>query len=83
MSDNQVEETIVEFVESETLEPVIQGHDNEADNEKGEKLLKLPLARIRTIIKQDPDVHLASHDSVVLIAKATVSHISQLTKCFI
>ena len=43
--------------------------------DKTDKLIKLPLARIRTIIKQDPDVHLASHDSVVLIAKATVSYI--------
>ena len=59
------EETEQEFAEE------LQAQGNDA--EKGDKLLKLPLSRIRTIIKQDPEVHLASHDSVVLIAKATVS----------
>ena len=39
------------------------------------KQLKLPLTRIKTIIKTDPDVSLASHDAVVLLAKATVRFI--------
>ena len=63
----------VEFFESEQIDSEPQTSEQETELEKEGKLLKLPLSRIRTIIKQDPDVHLASHDSVVLIAKATVS----------
>jgi len=46
------------------------------EEEKSEKLLKLPLARVKHLIKMDPDVHLASQEAVFLIAKATVSFIS-------
>ena len=49
-----------------------------ADIEKVERLLKLPLARIKSLIKLDPDVTLASIDAVVLIAKATVSSLVTL-----
>lgn len=35
--------------------------------------LHLPLARIKQIIKMDPDVHMAGSEAVFLIAKATVS----------
>lgn len=47
----------------------------EADGqEKGnEKLLKLPLSKIRTIMKLDPDFNGASLEAVFLIGKATVS----------
>ena len=47
--------------------------DNKAEN-KHIKLVKIPLARIKTLIKTDPDVSLASHDALVLIAKATVRY---------
>ncbi len=40
--------------------------------EKSDRILKLPLTRIKNIIKVDPDVTLTSTESVVLIAKATV-----------
>ena len=63
----------VEFFESEQIDSEPHTLEQETECEKEEKLLKLPLSRIRTIIKQDPDVHLASHDSVVLISKATVT----------
>lgn len=43
-----------------------------ADEEKAEKLVKLPLSRIKSIIKMDPDVNLASQEAVFLIAKSTV-----------
>lgn len=36
------------------------------------RLSKLPLARIKAIMKTDPDVSLASQESVFIIAKATV-----------
>lgn len=37
------------------------------------RLSKLPLARIKALMKSDPDVSLASQESVFIIAKATVS----------
>ena len=67
MAEAPTREEVVEFELSEDVQS--QG----TETEKGDKLLKFPLARIRTIIKQDPDVHLVNHDSIVLITKATVS----------
>ena len=62
--EESIENTQTESVEIET-----------ASSDKSDKLIKLPLSRIKHIIKQDPDVNLASHDAVVMIAKATVSNI--------
>ena len=42
------------------------------DTEKTVKLIQLPLTRIKHIMKMDPDVNLASQESVVLLAKAAV-----------
>lgn len=36
------------------------------------RLAKLPLSRIKALMKADPDVSLASQESVFIIAKATV-----------
>lgn len=55
------------------------GNDEELI-EKTEKLNKLPLARIKTLIKADPDVTIASQESVFLISKATELFIEYLTK---
>lgn len=41
--------------------------------EKHERVIRLPLSRIKSIIKMDPEVALASTDAAILIAKATVS----------
>lgn len=43
------------------------------DEEQREKLLQLPLGRIKTIIKTDPEVHLINQEAVFLIAKSTVN----------
>ena len=40
----------------------------------GTRLSKLPLARIKALMKTDPDVSLASQESVFIIAKATVNN---------
>lgn len=44
------------------------------------RLAKLPLSRIKTLMKADPDVSLASQESVFIIAKATVRH-SHMCTC--
>lgn len=42
------------------------------DEEQKEKLVKLPLGRIKTIIKMDPEVHMVNQEAVFLITKSTV-----------
>ena len=65
--------TVVEDV-IETVEKVIEHNvDSNTNLERTERLLRFPLTRIKTIIKTDSDVTLASQDAVVLIAKATVN----------
>lgn len=45
------------------------------EGEKGNEILKLPLSRVKKIMKADPQLGIASQDSVFLIAKATVSRV--------
>jgi DNA polymerase epsilon subunit 4 len=45
----------------------------EHEEEKSERILRLPLARVKHIMKMDPDVHFASQEAVFLITKSTVS----------
>jgi hypothetical protein len=52
--------------------------ENEHEEEKPERILRLPVARVRHIMKMDPDVHHASQEAVFLITKSTV----RVTKCF-
>lgn len=42
------------------------------DEEQKEKLVKLPLGRIKTIIKLDPEVTMVNQEAVFLITKSTV-----------
>jgi len=82
----EIEEVHTEIEEqSETVE-----HEEELE-EKGDSLsskqpeshegkVRLPLARIKTIMKTDPDVTMTSQESAVLIAKATELFVQELTK---
>lgn len=45
------------------------------------RVSKLPLARIKALMKTDPDVSLASQESVFIIAKATVRMDPRLPLC--
>lgn len=42
------------------------------DEEQKEKLVQLPLGRIKTIIKMDPEVNMVNQEAVFLITKSTV-----------
>lgn len=47
--------------------------EKESPNQR-QKFLRLPLARIKTMMKKDPDCGLLSQDAVFLVTKATVSY---------
>ena len=55
----------------------------QTESEKIERVNKLPLTRIKHIIKMDPDVTLASQDAVILIAKAAVCTLVTFLQNFI
>ena len=53
---------------------VNEENSNMAEKMEGEaKLVNLPLARIKTIMKSSPDVSHAGQESIFMVAKATVS----------
>ncbi|XP_023239935.1 DNA polymerase epsilon subunit 4-like isoform X2 [Centruroides sculpturatus] len=45
---------------------------DERTDDKPDKLTRIPLSRVKTLMKLDPDVTLASQEAVLLVAKATV-----------
>ncbi|XP_076636704.1 DNA polymerase epsilon subunit 4 [Colletes latitarsis] len=51
-----------------------------SDEEQKEKLVKLPLSRVKTIIKMDPEVNMVNQEAVFLIAKSTELFIDSLAK---
>jgi DNA polymerase epsilon subunit 4 len=59
---------------------VERAQEENEHEEKSEKILKLPLSRVKHIMKMDPDVHLASQEAVFLITKSTVSVTKALTQ---
>merc|ERR1712227_312948 len=54
--------------------------ETDEKEERGERIIQLPITRVKHIIKQDPDVNLASQDAVILIAKAAELFIGDLAK---
>ncbi|XP_063057243.1 DNA polymerase epsilon subunit 4 [Engraulis encrasicolus] len=71
------------IVEEET-----RGTDGEEENSQQtgavtapqSRLAKLPLSRIKALMKADPDVTLASQESVFIIAKATELFVEMIAK---
>jgi DNA polymerase epsilon subunit 4 len=64
VNDTEAEAEALAEAEAETEVP--------QDEEPKIKLTKLPIGRIRTIIKTDPDLNLINQEAVFLITKATV-----------
>ena len=55
-------------VEEQTNQPESQVQTTE----QSDRLLKLPMSRVKTIIKMDPEVTLASQEAVATLTKAAV-----------
>ena len=70
MADNNTEPREIETEPEQTQNST----NEEISGEKPNRITKFPMTRIKTIMKTDPDVTLASQESVVLISKATVSN---------
>ena len=75
------DEDIVDDDDEEEASAAI-GEDESAAvvEEKTEKLSKLPLGRVKNIMKLDPDVNMASQECVFLISKATELFVDSLAK---
>lgn len=65
-----------EVAESLECEPAEEIHTKESPNQK-QRFIRLPLSRIKTIMKLDPDCVLVSQDSAFLVTKATVSSLAE------
>lgn len=74
-NDNEDSATLMEEDDKITNED--QGNGTTGDQETSDKLIRLPLTRIKHIMKSDPDVTLSSQEAVVMLAKATVRNPGQ------
>lgn len=54
--------------------------ENTPQEEQRDKLVKLPLGRVKHIVKMDPDVNLVTQDAIFLIAKSTELFIDSMAK---
>ncbi|XP_071510829.1 DNA polymerase epsilon subunit 4-like [Diadema antillarum] len=75
------------MADSEDVPPRQDQTENEKEKNSDEKPAgaptrnnKFPMTRIKTIMKTDPDVTLASQESVFLVAKATEYFLENFTK---
>ncbi|XP_017054074.1 DNA polymerase epsilon subunit 4 [Drosophila ficusphila] len=78
-----IEETPENPPEEPTTEPVAEkpltnGTKPSTDHEA--KMTQLPLARIRNIMKLDPDLHMANNEAVFMVAKAVELFIASLSR---
>ena len=70
----------IEQPESETPVQSTQQPESQVQAvDQADRLLKLPLSRVKTIIKMDPDVTLASQEAVVALTKAAVRVVQDCT----
>lgn len=77
--DINVEEDTPINDETEVVGPMENETNDETNNTKEspnqkQRLIRLPLSRIKTIMKMDPDCALISQDSAFLVTKATVGN---------
>ncbi|XP_076322666.1 DNA polymerase epsilon subunit 4-like isoform X2 [Tachypleus tridentatus] len=77
-SDSSSPET--EIVNIDADENIEKAEEKSSNNTKTEKLVRIPLTRVKHLMKLDPDVTLASQEAVFLIARATELFVDSLAK---
>ncbi|XP_015171336.1 PREDICTED: DNA polymerase epsilon subunit 4-like [Polistes dominula] len=70
------------IVDPESLQDSIEETDTnlQVDDEQREKLVRIPIGRVKNIMKMDPEVHFVNQEAVFLIAKSTELFIDSLAK---
>ena len=61
-------------------EKLVEQAPSSPSQSSNERLIQLPLSRIKTIMKSDPAVTLASQEAIITLTKATELFISALSK---
>ncbi|KAH0946812.1 hypothetical protein HN011_003038 [Eciton burchellii] len=64
----------------EEIDNAIDNSSSQGDEEQREKLMKLPLGRIKAIIKMDPEVNMINQEAVFMITKSAELFIDSLAK---
>lgn len=84
-NDSVVENDSVENSQSEETEKEEKTKNSQStgppsENPACDRLIKLPISRVKHIMKCDPDVSLASQEAVITLAKATELFIGMIAK---
>jgi len=58
----------------EEIDNAIDNASLQGDEEQREKLMRLPLGRIKAIIKMDPEVNMINQEAVFMITKSAVNY---------
>ncbi|KAH8275548.1 hypothetical protein KR026_010206 [Drosophila bipectinata] len=66
--------------DSTTEKPATNGVKPTTDHESDSKITHLPLARIRNIMKLDPDLHMANLEAVFTLTKAVELFVASLAR---
>lgn len=83
MSESVAEQSTDEIEVNEGNDNLNKTQDEEAEEEgQKEKLIQLPLSRVKNIAKVDPDVNLINADATFLIAKSTVIFFSKFRQYY-
>lgn len=72
-SDPEVETESEKLFEKEVV------NASEVTSPEKIKFVRLPLARVKHIMKMDPDIHIISKDALLLVTKSTVSPKSKMS----
>lgn len=74
------EDNLKQADEDSPSDPQPSSNANNEQTDKAEKLVRLPIGRIKNLMKMDPDVSLATQEAVFLVAKGTELFIESLAK---
>ncbi|EZA53340.1 hypothetical protein DMN91_005350 [Ooceraea biroi] len=86
MNDSETDDFITSELNENYAEETPQDPQEETDNaaqgdeEQREKLVRLPVARIKALIKMDPEVTMITQEAVFLITKSAEFFIDSLAK---